>query len=168
MKYKPGTAAFKLTPNKKTVKNKYIINVCCDANDGDYVKEELDRKTLSEMDILMIAYFNLDGYSISKCPWSDVPKNERGYPFGGDYVIENDRFDTDDFELRDWAMDRDYLQFCGATDNDCHSIVSLDVTYYDENGTKFDCGMPDLFKLFDSEKEFIDYVLSLPIEEDFY
>lgn len=163
MKYIPGTAVFSIKTPRKNKKSKiFEIKVTCDANDGDYMNDSWTQKKFNEFEILMISYLQLAPYSIPK-NWKDSVdafKKNRNYPFGGTYLEDNYRFNKDGENswIEHWASENGYLLYAGMCDSNCHSIESIDVTYYDENGNPCKCTSPDLGKLFDSEAEFIDYI----------
>ena len=154
MNYITETAKFTMKPKgKSNLKNMYEINVECDANDGDYMNTTVIQTCFSEKEILLLAYLNLNERFPWFSKWKDVKAIEDpNYAFGGKYIENNTRLDTDDFCLYDWVHDMEYLIY------QCHSIEGFEITYYDENGWAFICQLPDLYELFDSEAEFINYV----------
>lgn len=168
MNYTPGTAVFGKKVAKESIKNRYVIKITCDANDADYMKDEViwAEKDMKEVDILAISYLNLKYFSIPK-NWKDVQdaKDDWGFIIGGFQVMDNPRFPTVDEDGCNWLYrycnDRELLLFCGAIDDECYSIEELQVYYYDENGERYACEMVDLGALFESEKEFIEYLTSL-------
>lgn len=172
MKYIPGSAKISISQaSENTKKNVFEVYLQCDANDGDYLKETWTQDSFSEFDILMISYLKLNRHTVPK-QWVDSRKEFEkncNYPFGGTYLEDNYRFNNKSETynwLYNWASDYGYLLPAGMCDSMCHSIDSIEVTYYNELGDPCKCEFPDLGELFDSEKEFIDYIRSIYKEED--
>lgn len=120
-----------------TLNNVYVIDVCCDANDGDYMYDTItmheDNFEQNELFMLVLAYLS-----------------EYGEDLSGDRTW-----------LREYAIDMNLLIFAGMCDSYCHSINSIDIVYYDEDGVAFKVSLPPIDSLFSSEEEAKEYMSSL-------
>lgn len=96
-----------------TLNSVYVIDICCDTNDGDYMYNTLiiheDEFEQDELFMLALSYLSEYGQDIS-----------------GDRTW-----------LRDYAVDVDLLIYAGMCDSYCHSIESISIVYYDEDGVAF-------------------------------
>lgn len=117
-----------------TLNNVYVIDICCDANDGDYMYNTItmheDDFEQNELFMLVLSYLS-----------------EYGEDLSGDRTW-----------LREYAIDMDLLIFAGMCDSYCHSINSIDIVYYDEDGVAFNVSLPAIDSLFSSEEEAKEYM----------
>lgn len=145
MNYIPGTAKpiIGKALNQKT--NCYEISIKCDANDGDYMNDSFVTETLTEVECLLINYLRrYEG------KWS------KGNRWGRHYGHK-----VNEIPLGDYLAENDWLLFAGMCDSVCHSISSINVIYYDEQGIPYDVSFPNVDDLFDSEEEFLSYIYKL-------
>lgn len=125
-----------------TLNNVYVIDITCDANDGDYMYNTIilheDDFEQDELFMLVLAYVIDHGSHIS---------NDKTW-------------------LREYLINRDVLIFAGTYDAYCHSIDSVSIVFYDEDGVAFDVSLPNIANLFESEEEFLAYTTKLNEDED--
>ena len=131
----------------------YIVYVECDANDGDYMRDtiEFDKSSFEEDELLLLVLSYVSKYSgkFSGGSW------EGGYY--GYRVDENEDFPW----LSDYLSENNILIFAGMCDMMCHSVSSIDIKYYDDNGMANRVKLPDVDNLFESRKEFVNYLNKL-------
>ena len=169
MKYIPGSAKIEYSAiNSPKHQNTFVVYTQCDSNDGDYVEEEFEIEELTELDILMIPYLQMSSYS---CDDKWAKENEVGKSFGGEHIYTNNRFNPDGWKgyenwLESYASGKGFLIYCGNVQENCHSINNLFVSWFDEKGKEYSCDFPNIMELFDSEKEFIEYIKQLRKEMD--
>lgn len=135
-----------------TKSSTYEVVIECDANDGDYITDSFTmKKDDYENDILLqlvIAYVSSSGKKFRENIW------EASY---GNHIWENKDLPW----LKNYVSDKNLLIYCGAIDDRCHSIVDIEVSYFDENGIEYNVELPDLDTYFDTKKEMIDYLNNL-------
>ena len=138
-------------------KELYIIYVECDACDADYMKDTLK---VSKSDFEEDELFLLVLSYISK---SSGKFTEKWYASYGQNVQDNMDFPW----LGNYLSREGILIYIGMDDTLCHSINSINIVYYDENGKPNKVELPDIDNLFEDKKEFIDYLNKLyePYEE---
>lgn len=145
MNYIPGTAKPIIGGALMRKTNCYEVFIKCDANDGDYMRDSFVTKTLTEIECLLINYLRrYEG------KWS------KGNRWGRHYGHK-----VNEIPLGDYLVENNWLLFAGMCDSVCHSISSINVIYYDEQGIPHDVSFPDVDDLFDSEEEFLSYIYKL-------
>lgn len=132
----------------------YIVYVECDANDGDYMRDtlEFDKNSFEEDELLLLVLSYVSKYSGK---FSEGKGWNNGYY--GHYVDENEDFPW----LSDYLSENDILIFAGMYDMPCHSVSSIDIVYYDDNGVANKVKLPDVDDLFESKGEFVNYLNKL-------
>lgn len=155
MKYKEfdilKKAKFSAIPNNREL---YIVNVECDANDGDYMKDtlEFDKSSFEEDELLLLVLSYVSKYS-------GKFSEEKSWKYGyyGRYVDDNIDFPW----LSDYLSENDILIFAGMFGRLCHSVSGIDIVYYDDNGMANKVELPDVDDLFESKEEFVNYLNKL-------
>lgn len=144
-------AKFSAIPNNREL---YIVHVECDANDGDYMRDtlEFDKNSFEEDELLLLVLSYVSKYSGK---FSEGKGWNNGHY--GHYVDENEDFPW----LSDYLSENDILIFAGMCDMPCHSVSSIDIVYYDDNGVANKVKLPDVDDLFESKGEFVDYLNKL-------
>ena len=134
--------------SKQKYKNKIIVWKQWDANDMDYIEETTDPgditpKMLFENKklILCLAYimcpYNFKGHTSKEC-WGDS-----GGKF--DINIENN---YDIQGLENILISNNFAVY--GEHGLCHTCVCMEITYYDENGTKLNITFDDIHKRWES------------------
>ena len=147
--------------------NTYEIGIKCDANDGDYMEDTIDCKDiyLDELFFLVLCYLRSTCYSfcIEKKGYGKSAKygpcDSRSAVFGH-HVDEDVNFAW----LSSYLINVDLLIFAGMCDSHCHSIVDLDICYYDKDGKPFNVLLPEVVQIFTDQKEMKDYMNNLAIQ----
>lgn len=125
-----------ITPQTKgKYKNKLCVYVEWDSNDADYIGKTkiMDPEILfnSEKLIYCLAYITL-------------PYNFKGHGMYdtvfGQHVPDNEDIE----ELDDIISENDFM--CYSDWGECHSLETLEIIYYDENGTPFSVTFDDIHK----------------------
>lgn len=178
MNYKSGSAKIELKTLNVLNLNTYMVKTECGYMvEGDFIDWGIHLNPclhrFSELEILMISYFNL---GLDDIKWPDARYNyERDfdYPFGGVYIDKNIRFDSPDDALEEnnswleqFADINNWLTVSIVADCMCNTIEKISVVYCDKNGKLWDCEFPDLYELFDTEEEFIKYIKTLKLKEE--
>jgi hypothetical protein len=136
-------------------KNTYRLYITCDANDGDYVRDTLDVPEDVFRDDLLFQYV------LSYVAKGDSCEGKFGDTWKDD-VYGSNVYDNEYFEwLGDYCSRADLLLFAGMIDDSCHSIVEIDMSYFDSNGIEHDIEIPDfdnLFETIDEAKEVMNYL----------
>lgn len=132
----------------------YTVYVVCDANDGDYMRDtiEFDKSSFEEDELLLLVLSYVSKYSgkfSNEKGW-----NNRCY---GHHVDDNKDFPW----LSDYLSENGILLFAGMCDMMCHSVSSIDIVYYDNDGIANKVKLPDIDNLFENKKEFVDYLNKL-------
>lgn len=144
-------AKFSAIPHSKEL---YLIHVECDANDGDYMRDtlEYDKESFEEDELLLLVLSYVGKYS-------GKFSEEKGWRHGyyGHHVSENEDFPW----LEEYLQDNYILIYAGMCDMPCHSVSSIDITYYDDNGIANKVELPDVDNLFESKEEFVNYLNKL-------
>lgn len=150
-------AKFSTIPNNKEV---YLVYVECDANDGYYMRDtlEVDKNSFEEDELFLLVLSYVSKYS-GKFSY----KEDWDGGYYGHHVDENKDFSW----LSDYLSEKGILIFAGMCDMPCHSVSSIDIVYYDNNGIANKVELPDVDDLFEDKKEFVDYLNKLyePYEE---
>ena len=155
MKYKEfdvlKKAKFSTIPNNKEV---YLVYVECDANDADYMRDtlEVDKNSFEEDELFLLVLSYVSKYSGK---FSDKEDWDGGYY--GHHVDENNDFPW----LSGYLSEKGILIFAGMCDMPCHSVSSIDIVYYDNNGIANKVELPDVDDLFESREEFVSYLNNL-------
>lgn len=138
-------------------KELYIIYIECDALNADYMKDTLK---VSKSDFEEDELFLLVLSYISK---SSGKFTEKWYASYGQCIQDNMDFPW----LNNYLLREGILIYNGMWDMPCHSISSINIVYYDENGNPNKVELPDIDDLFEDKKEFVDYLNKLyePYEE---
>jgi len=126
----------------------YILNVTCDANDGDYISEEMRVEDIykDELFFLVLCYLNTHkawGLSGDYCRF-------------GEYVEDDVYFNW----LEDYCSVNDLLLFAGMCDCSCHSVVGIGIKHYIQ-GVEYNVVLPSIDKIFDTPDEMVDYMNGL-------
>lgn len=144
-------AKFSTIPSKIEL---YIVYVECDANDGDYMRDtiEFDKSSFEGDELLLLVLSYVSKYS-------GKFSEGKGWNNGcyGHHVDDNKDFPW----LSDYLSENDILLFAGMCDMMCHSVSSIDIIYYDNNGIANKVKLPDVDDLFESKEEFVDYLNKL-------
>lgn len=128
-------------------KNTYILYITCDANDGDEINDTLNIPEEEFRDDLLFQYV------LSYVGKGDGCKGKFGDTWKND-VYGSNVYDNEHFEwLGDYCARADLLLFAGMIDDFCHSIVEINMTYFDSNGIEHDVEIPDFDNLFDTIEE---------------
>lgn len=156
MKYKEfdilKKAKFSIITNSREV---YVVNIKCDANDGDYMRDSLKfDKTSFEKDELLLLVLSYVSKRSGKFSEGERPYYSSYY---GYYVMENLDFPW----LFEYLSKNNILIFAGMCDYFCHSISSINIIYYDEEGVANKVELPDVDDLFENKEEFINYLNNL-------
>lgn len=126
----------------------YILNVTCDANDGDYISEEIRTEDIykDELFFLVLCYLNTDkAWGL----WGDDCRF-------GEYVEDDEYFDW----LWDYCRSNDLLLFAGMCDCSCHSVCGVDIKHY-RQGLEYTVNLPSIDKIFESPEEMKTYMTDL-------
>lgn len=153
MKYKEfdilKKAKFSIITNSREV---YVVNIECDANDGDYMRDSLEfNKSSFERDellLLVLSYVSKHIGKFSEGEWDSCY---------GQYIKENQDFPW----LFKYLAKNKILIFAGMCDDFCHSVSSINIVYYDKEGIANKVHLPDVDDLFESKEEFINYLNKL-------
>lgn len=160
MKYKEfdilKKAKFSTIPNNREL---YIVYVKCDANDGDYMRDTLifNKNSFEEDELLLLVLSYVSKYSGRFSEGKDWDGGHYGY-----YVNENENFPW----LRDYLLENNILIVDGMCDMPCHSVSSIDIIYYDDNGIANKVKLPDVDDLFENKEEFVNYLNKLYSDYD--
>lgn len=130
----------------------YVVDVCCDANDGDYMREtlEFDKEGFEEDELFLLVLSYVSQYTGKFSP-------ENSYTSYGHHVGDNYDFPW----LEEYLSDCGVLIYAGMCDYSCHSVSSVSITYYNEDGLPFILKLPTVDNLFESREEFVEYVNKL-------
>jgi len=142
-----------IEPFKKDIKKNYIeVTVCWDYNDGDYADESFglnpDNFFSDKKLIYYLAYASCE-YDFKGHNW-----NENVFCH---YIPDN----TDIPGLHEYLRDRGFTM-C-FEDTPCHSLVGVEIIYYDDNGDKFSITFDDIINDWKNKsyKEICDFLNSL-------
>ena len=130
--------------SKPKYKNKIIVWKQWDGNDMDYVEETTEPCDITpemlfsnKKLILCLAYimcpYNFKGHTYDDC-WGEAG-GKFDTNIGNNHDIDGleDILNSNNFAVYcDWGL--------------CHTLVDMEITYYDENGTKFDITFDDIHK----------------------
>ena len=126
----------------------YILDVTCDANDGDYISEEIRMEDIykDELFFLVLCYLNTDkAWGL----WGD-------YCRFGEYVEDDEYFDW----LKDYCRSNGLLLFAGMCDYSCHSVCGVGIKHY-RQGAEYNVVLPTVDKIFKDAQEMVDYMTDL-------
>lgn len=134
----------------------YIVYVECDANDGDYMRDilKVSKSDFEEDELFLLA--------LSYVSKSSGRFTEKWYASYGQNVQDNMDFPW----LRDYLLENNILIVDGMCDMPCHSVSSIDIIYYDDNGIANKVKLPDVDDLFESKEEFVNYLNKLYSDYD--
>lgn len=141
-------AKYSIIPNNREL---YIVYVECDANDGDYMRDtlEFDKSSFEEDELLLLV--------LSYISKSSGKFTEKWYASYGQCVQDNMDFPW----LNNYLLRGGILIYNGIWDMPCHSISSINIVYYDENGNPNKVELPNIDDLFESREEFVSYLNNL-------
>lgn len=145
-------ADLKITTSiKDNPKKVYQVIIDCDANDGDIMDKTFQiKKKDFESDYTYQFVLSFVSKSEGKfASWQE-----------GDFYGDNIR-DSEIKGLEDYCIETGILIFCGAIDQHCHSVVDVDVTYFDEKGNEFEVELPNVDNYFDTKEELVEYLENL-------
>lgn len=138
---------YKIGDKKVGPKNTYRLYISCDANDGDYINETLD---IPEKEFHEDVLFQ---YVLSYVAKGDGCEGKFGNTWKND-VYGSNVYDNEHFEwLGDYCSRADLLLFAGMIDDYCHSILGIDMTYFDSDGIEHNVEIPDFDNLFNTIEE---------------
>jgi len=142
-------------------RNTYSLNIACDCDGSDFteIEDDYSEYEVDELFTLMVAYFNLDEYTIPKKWKNDLSIDTIRSVFAGKGIQRNDRFDTmSEYMWLSRYADEHGLLLYNSHGALCQNILGINVIYFDDKCHMMDCSCPDLGEYFESEDEFIEYV----------
>lgn len=144
-------AKFSTIPNNREL---YIVYVECNVNDEDYMRDTLtfSKNSFEEDELLLLVLSYVSKYFGKFLEGTSRNDGHYGY-----HVDENKDF----LWLSDYLSENDILIFAGMYSMPCRSVSGIDIIYYDDNGIANKVKLPDVDDLFESKREFVNYLNKL-------
>lgn len=142
-----------IKPFKEDTKKDCIeVTVCWDYNDGDEMDESFD--------LCSDDFFN-DKKLIYYLAYASCPYDFKGHNWNDNVFSHHIPDNTDVDDLFDYLGDQGFTIY--FEDYPCHSLLGVDIIYYDSNGDKFEITFDDIIDDWKNKsyEEICDFLNSL-------